>query len=148
LMVDLDNQQDREEGLKEARRSADDLGFEVLLATPNPEREAWVLHGFEPGDASEKSLLEELIYNLGFDPRLRSHRLRGDASVGTAARDAKLILGQLANDLEREERCLKETPLGLLEQRGKDSESKLGEFFAEIRRLLPRAEGRSRQAKS
>lgn len=143
MMVDIDSQPDRKLGLEEGRSSASGLRFRVLIATPDPKREAWVLHGFDAVNAKEKKRLESLAKKLGFDPRFEPHRLRGDVRRAETDRDIKQVLDHLTDgDRERESRCCEDTDLAVLEQRGEVTH--LGPFLREIReRLLPPQSGRS-----
>lgn len=137
LMVDLDHEGERRGALLQVREEAGDRQFVTLVATPDPKREAWVLHGFEPANREEQKNLESLAKSRGFDPRLEPHRLRDDVRRGATKRDIKQVLGELIKDPQRERRCLEETPLQMLEDRGGNTYLKA--FLVEIReRLLPR----------
>lgn len=139
LMVDLDREPERRRTLLILRDGAASLPFSILVATPNPKREAWVLHGFEPANQREEKRLAALSRELGFDPRLEPHRLRDDARRVETRRDIKQVLDHLLdNDRRREPPCWEEVPLELLEARGNET------FLVEIReRLLPRLAGGS-----
>lgn len=137
LMVDIDHQAERRDALIRVREEAANRRFEILVATPDPKREAWVLHGFEPANRQEQKKLESLAKSLGFDPRLDSHRLRDDARRRATHRDIKQLLGHLVKDADRERLCFEETPLQQLEDRG--GKTFLKEFLVEVREhLLPR----------
>jgi hypothetical protein len=139
LMVrDMDHQPERRQGLEQARAFAEKNGVVVLLATPDPKREAWVLAGFEPQDERERGLLAELRRELAFCPCEEPQRLRGRSSLGEATRDIKAVLGRLTQDSwEREAACWRDAPLDFLERRGTDTG--LSEYLEELReRLVPR----------
>lgn len=138
LVRDLDNQPKRRLSLEAAANKASRAGFPVLLATPDPEREAWVLHGFEPQDESEEQRLAAERERLGFDPRIAPQRLRGDRRQGTQSRDIKAVLSTLVgDDPERERQCLEQTSLGTLRQRGEATH--LAAFLEQVEAdLLPR----------
>ncbi len=111
----------------------------MVLATPDPEREAWVLGGFVPGNPEEEKRLKKEVKQLGFDPCVESHRLRGRAgkAAGQEKRDIKKIVKRLTGgDWDREKACWEITPLELLEERGRAS--RLAAYLREIEeRLLP-----------
>jgi len=136
LAKDLDSQPDRREGMRQAR---DEKQAEliVVLATPNPKREAWVLNGFICDGMDEEQKLSHIYQRLGFDPCEEAHRLRYASRASRPERDPKRILGDLTNqNSEREERCWKETALATLQKRGE--QTYLKEFLAEVKdRLLP-----------
>lgn len=137
LMIDLDREAERRNVLIRVREEAVNSGFRILLATPDPKREAWVLHGFEPGSTSEIKKLAKLQEDLGFDPRQEPHRLRDDARRGETRRDIKQVLEHLTDgNRERESGCWEQTDLAVLEARGE--ETHLAPFLREIReQLLP-----------
>ncbi|MCB2263838.1 MAG: hypothetical protein LGR52_13020 [Candidatus Thiosymbion ectosymbiont of Robbea hypermnestra] len=140
LIRDLDNQPERRRGLEEARKEmAPKLGFPVVIGTANPEREAWLLNGFVPRSERENRGLEQATNRLGFDPTRQPHRLRGDTrrSDQEAGRDIKKVLAELvATDPEREQACLRDTPLEVLIDRGR--ETGLSAFLREVHtQLLP-----------
>ncbi len=126
LMSDSDGK-DRRTGLEQVRSLPWD--FPVLVALAHPERESWVIAGFEPQGPAETKALEGLRRDLGFDPRLEAHRLRaGD-------RDAKRVLAALtAGDPGRESACWNECDLDLLRERG--TQTGLASYLEEVRRLL------------
>ena len=141
LMVDLDREPERRKTFERLREEAAGMPFTILLATPDPEREAWVLHGFEPADKVEESRLTELSQSLGFDPRLEPHRLRDDARRRATLRDIKQVLDHLTREsAERQNPCWENCALENLEARGR--QTYLTDFLSEIRsRLLPRIVG-------
>ena len=120
LVRDLDGQPQRRHSLEAAARRAAQDGFTVLLATPDPEREAWLLHGFEPETDEERERLDQHRGELGFDPRIEPNRLRGDSRKDRESRDIKAVLWSLVgSDSERERRCSTEPSLAVLRRRGK-----------------------------
>jgi hypothetical protein len=130
LIRDRDNQEQRRRGLEQARN----LGgwpFPIVIGLARPEREAWVIAGFEPRDAAEEARLQELARRLSFHPVREAHRL------SSGERDAKSALKSLtAGELAREHACLNETPLEVLRARGK--ETGLTDYLDEVReRLVP-----------
>lgn len=119
LLWDTDQEPDqRPEGVKAARTEAQGWApFQIVCGFPDPEREAWVLAGFEPSDEAERQLLEQLHRDLGFSPVLHARRLR-DKSDG-ALRNIKRVLGVLVgDDPDREARCWTEAPFERLRGRG------------------------------
>ncbi|HWO25879.1 MAG TPA: hypothetical protein VNO30_44395 [Kofleriaceae bacterium] len=135
LVWDMDQQpDDRRAGVTLARDEARSwTDFEIVCGFQDPEREAWVLAGFEPRDEAERARLAELQDALGFSPVEHAVRLR-DKAAG-AARNIKRVLGQLTrDDPDREERCWTEPPLEILRERGEPSGLK--DFLDEIERAL------------
>lgn len=106
LVWDTDDEQRvRPDGVKAARDEARRWAtFRIVCGFPDPEREAWVLAGFDPCHLQEHQRLEELHRELGFSPVLHAVRLR-DKARG-ALRDIKRVLAVLTgDDAEREGRC-------------------------------------------
>src|SRR5262249_27987975 len=136
LAKDIDSQPERREGMRQARDEKQ-AELVIVLATPNPKREAWALNGFVCYDADKEQKLSRIRQQLGFDPCEDAHRLRYASRTSRPERDPKRILGDLTDqNSEREERCWKETALALLQARGR--QTYLEEFLAEVReRLLP-----------
>lgn len=138
LLWDTDEQRhDRPEGVKaardEARRWAT-FQFQIVCGFPDPEREAWVLAGFDPCDHAERQRLEELHRDLGFSPVLEARRLR-DKAHG-AHRNIKRVLAVLTrNDVDREARCWIEPSLATLRKRG--MATGLSAFLDELEAVLP-----------
>jgi hypothetical protein len=114
----------------EARRWAP---FRIICGFPDPEREAWVLAGFEPCDEDERARLDELQRELGFSPVLHAVRLR--AKQEGHLRDGKRVLRELTRgDHDREARCWAEPVLETLRARGADTG--LAAFLDEIEEIL------------
>jgi hypothetical protein len=137
LVKDLDSQPERREGMQQAKEERQDQ-LVVVLATPNPKREAWVLNGFVCEDEDEERVLSQLRKELGFDPCEEAHHLRYASRTSRPERNPKRILSVLTGqNFSREERCWKETPLNKLEACGEQT-TYLKEFLAEVREhLLP-----------
>jgi hypothetical protein len=136
IVVDIDDQRERRDGLEQARTEASSwASFRIVLGCPDPAREAWVLAGFVPASDEERARLDALRQTLGFSPCEAPTRLR-DKDKG-APRNAKRVLATLtADDATREDRCLHETPLADLRSRG--ATTSLPEFLDEIARdILP-----------
>lgn len=144
LVWDGDAQlQDRLSGVKMARDEAHRwASFQIICGFPDPEREAWVLAGFDPGDEDERTCLEALQRELEFSPVLHAVRLR--AKEDGNRRNIKRVLSELTGgDPAREERCWTETALATLRARGRDTG--LAAFLDEIEAVLvPLLGGRGR----
>ncbi len=139
LIRDLDDQQERRDGLEQAKAMIDQRVHQVVIGAVNPKREAWVLNGFVPETREEEKALAALRGELSFDPCERAERLT--AKKDTAKRNAKRVLKVLTRDSrEREPRCWKQTSLDLLKQRGE--KTGLRDYLVEVEtRLLPLLEG-------
>jgi hypothetical protein len=151
LVRDSDGDTNRRQGLIQARenprvsRARSDTRpwpFQVVIALAHPKREAWVMAGFRPGNPDEEERLRMLKARLSLDPVQKSHEL--DAREHGAKTDIKRALRHLIpDDWNREQQCLEETPLDLLEQRGQDNG--MAPFLAEVReRLVPILDGTGR----
>ncbi|HCS52254.1 hypothetical protein [Rubinisphaera sp.] len=140
LIRDADNQAERLKGLNQAR---DHFGDEpkIVIGVADPEREAWVIAGFDPSDETEQKLLESERQNLGFDPRTRSHELTA-TNDDQAKKSPKRVLKVLTCDsVERENPCWQETELTTLESNGRSNG--LCPFLAEVKQhLVPLITGR------
>jgi hypothetical protein len=135
LVWDADTQsEDRASGVKAARDEAHSwASFKIVCGLPDPEREAWVLAGFEPCNDAERACLERLHRDLGFSPVLQAVRLR--AKEEGHERDIKRVLGELTGeDPQREERCWTEPTLETLRARGADTG--LTAFLDEIEMIM------------
>lgn len=132
LIRDADNQPVRRDGLNQAR---DHFGGEpkIVIGVADPEREAWVIAGFDPLDDQEHQLLDHERKNLGFDPRTGSHALTA-TNDDRAKKSSKRVLRVLTCDsTEREKPCWRETDLATLESNGQDNG--LAPFLAELKQL-------------
>lgn len=138
LVRDTDGEAGRVESLERVRE-AGAWEFEVLLATPDPKRECWVLAGFDPLNDDEEAALRETRSFLGFDPRIHAERLTAKRDKGK--RNAKKVLQRLMRpESEREESCWQQADLGVLKERGKGS--RLTAFLEEVStRLVPMLAG-------
>jgi hypothetical protein len=140
LVRDTDGELDRREGFEAARKN-DDWPFAIVLALPHPEREAWVLNGFEPQDDAENQRLADERQQLGFDPRKHAEELNPgsefDPNGTPIKRSTKRILKALTNGaFDRERQCWTETDLHVLRSRGQ--QTGLTEFLREVEdRLVP-----------
>lgn len=135
LVWDMDQQRDqRSEAVAAARDEARQwAAFQIVCGFPDPEREAWVLAGFDPCNDTERAQLDELHRELGFSPVLDAHRLR-DKTAGTS-RNIKRVLSVLTGHApEREERCWTEPSLATLRARG--TASGLAAFLDELDAIL------------
>jgi hypothetical protein len=130
-----DEQRERPRGVKAARDDARAWAtFQIVCGFPDPEREAWVLAGFDPCPPAEQQRLEELHRELGFSPVFHAVKLR-DKAHG-ALRNIKRVLGVLTgDDRDREARCWTEPPLATLHERG--AATGLSTFLDELRAVLP-----------
>lgn len=139
LIRDLDNQPERQQGLRQAKVDEGSNDLQIIVGTANPNREAWVLNGFIPNDETETEILREIYEAIHIDPCLESHRLRRQVARGhnRAYRDIKKILAQLTQDnKDREALCWIETPLDTLLERG--TETGLTDYLQDIQKdLLP-----------
>jgi hypothetical protein len=136
LIRDLDSQEERRQSLLDAR-DHEDTTITVVLATPNRKYEAWVLNGFHPADPQEKSELERICQELGFDLCVQAERLAFSSGTARRKRDPKGIVSRLTNDdFDRERQCWHATPLETLRQRGQ--KTYLKDYLEEVQeRLLP-----------
>ncbi|MGH9753175.1 MAG: hypothetical protein ACREA2_10360 [Blastocatellia bacterium] len=136
LVVDLDHQPERRDGLTEARKEVEEAKDQVviLLATPNPKQEAWVLNGLVC-EGHEAQALEALRQELGFDPCHKAEELR--AKDETAKRSAhRVVKALIGESRERKEKCWTDTPLTILRERGEATY--LNTYLIEVEeRLLP-----------
>jgi hypothetical protein len=135
LIRDQDDQEDRRDGLEQARRE-DHEGLVIVVGLAVVEREAWVISGFEPQDADEQTRLDTERQTLGFYPHEQSHELKA-CKDDTAQRNPKRVLRALTGgDFDRERRCWNNTPLSRLRVRG--TENGLVQYLDEVRtRLAP-----------
>jgi hypothetical protein len=136
LVMDTDDEPvERPRGVKAARDEA--LGwklFQIVCGFADPEREAWVLAGFDACDPIEQQRLDELHRELGFSPVLHAVRLR-DKAHGVP-RNIKRVLAVLTgDDIDREARCWTEPPLATLHDRG--AATGLSAFLVELQAVLP-----------
>ncbi|HEX7837676.1 MAG TPA: hypothetical protein VF469_09450 [Kofleriaceae bacterium] len=136
LLWDTDHQADeRRLAVSVARDEARQWApFQIVCGFPDPEREAWVLAGFDPCDDIERQRLDELHRDLGFSPVHHAIRLR-DKDPG-ALRDIKRVLTVLTGeDPDREARCWIEPSLATLRERG--AATGLSTFLNDLEAVLP-----------
>ena len=113
MLRDADAQPERRTGLEQARESSPHHD-RIAIGVAEPEREAWLVAGFQPRDDDERATLASERQRLGFDPCLTPQSLRGDEK-----RSAKKVLATLtASSRDRQHQCLAETPLEHLCERG------------------------------
>ncbi len=138
LVRDTDDEDGRVPSLERVRASGT-WEFEVLLATPDPKRECWVLAGFDPITGDEEAALNEARSFLGFDPRIHAERLTAKRDKGK--RNAKKILKRLMRpESEREESCWQQADLDVLKERGR--KTRLTAYLEEVStRLIPMLTG-------
>lgn len=101
----------------EAARADQSPDFAVVIGVAHPEREAWVLAGFEPRTPDEQARFAELRAELGFNPCEEGERLTSGREVNK--KDAKRALRHLTDgDRDRALACVRETVLETLKARG------------------------------
>jgi hypothetical protein len=139
LIRDGDAQRDRH-GLDQARDEKP-WPFKIIIGLAEPERECWVLVGFEPRDEAEAKRVDDARKRLSFHPVRDAHKLT--AREHGAKTDAKVALDELTEGRrERELACWEETPLTVLEERG--LHTGLTAYLKEVReRLVPVVSGHS-----
>ncbi len=145
IIADLDNQPvDRLKGLEQGRVRGQAVldPVPVIVGAPNPNREAWVLVGFEPLDAAERERLDAERKALGFYPNESPEQLV--AVDERAPRHTKRVLATLTGgDEEREARCWSESGFELLRARGVGCG--LTDFMTEVeQKLCSQIDNRSR----
>lgn len=114
MVVDVDAERTRLDGLKEAR-SLDNPAFAVVVGVAAPKREAWLLNAFVPETDAEKRAVAELASELGFDPCVEGHRLRDKRGE---LRDPKRVLRELVGDVVEDSELLGRASLATLRERG------------------------------
>ncbi len=145
IVADLDNQPaDRLKGLEQGRVRGQAVldSVPVIVGAPNPNREAWVLVGFDPLDAAEQAKLDAERRTLGFYPNESPERL---VAVDERAQNhTKRVLDVLTGgDDEREARCWSESRIESLQARGVGCG--LTHFMTEVeQKLCPQIDNRSR----
>lgn len=103
--------------------------FAVVLASPDPEVEAWYAAGFEPVSDYEARLVASLGAELGFDPTQEPHRLT--AQPNDLPTDSKRVLDALTQEDEERARLCLDTALEVLERRGR--QAGLVSFLEQVR---------------
>jgi hypothetical protein len=143
LVLDSDNDTKRAPGLEQARQAKPwqrPWKFPIAIGVAHSKRECWVLAGFDPNNDTERSILERIREEIGFDPRDQAERL-------TATHDhdklsAKRVLRALTlGNRAREEACWTEANLARMAERG--AGTGLGSFLQDVEeRLVPVIAGR------
>lgn len=126
---DLDRARTRR-GFDQAR-AEDSWPFKVVLASADPEVEAWLLAGFVPHDETEQALLADVRREIGFDPTREPHRLRSTAS---SPKDAKKRFEQLTRNLRARQGACLEASLDMLRTNG--AECSLADFLDDVEREI------------
>lgn len=136
LAHDLDGYAERRAGMEQVRQHVP-WPFEVVLATPQPEIEAWLVAGFEPAADDERARLDALRSELSFNPTTASHRLTSHPN--DASTDAKRVLAKLVDDDdERGMACLDDRE----RLRARGTNNGLAAFLDEVeQRIVPRFGG-------
>jgi len=112
---DTDGDKDMSTRLRDgARAKVAPSGFGVIVATPHPESEAWVVAGALPASIEHKAERRR----LGFDPITHPERLssRRATDKHDAKRVCQALVGGSGNKYEQWERCWMATPLAQLEE--------------------------------
>lgn len=138
LLRDEDGKQDRRTGLSQAREEqnqADDP-MPIVIGLARPDRESWVLSGFQADSDDERACCDALRRKWGFDPCANPSRLPPKGA-------SKQVLFDLTQgNSDREERCWSESSFDDLLARGADNG--LADYLAEIDQfLLPAIAGRT-----
>jgi hypothetical protein len=133
LIRDRDDEAERRRGLEQARAWGSSL-TRIVIGLAIPERECWVLSGFEPKDDAEREKLDEEIRHLGFHPCRESHQLTA-CKDDQAKRSPKRVHAKLiGRDRDRDRECWKVTALSVLAERGADNG--LRDYLDEVRNIL------------
>jgi hypothetical protein len=134
-------------GAREATAASPELV--VVVATPHPEVEAWVVAGIVAETDEEEASHDSERQRLGFDPVREPHRLSSGKRTGK--RDAKgvceAILGEEHAAPDRWARCWERTPLTTLEENG-DGAGLRAYVGAVEKRVLPVLGDRAPQDKA
>jgi hypothetical protein len=135
---DLDNQQERRQGIEQARTEQIDgqPRIEIIIGTADRMREDWVLNSFIPLNTGEKQILEQIKTKLSFDPCEEAHRLRSNSfEEPNRIRNPKVVVEQLTSrDVIREQQCWEETDLEVMRSRGENTG--LTDYLNEIEHRL------------
>jgi hypothetical protein len=133
LIRDMDDQDERRDGLEQARGAFASL-VRIVLGVAKTERECWVISGFDPEDNEERLRLAQESQKLGANPCLASHELTA-CKNDQALRSPKRVLVALTDgDWGRQRKCWQETDLFVLEARGQANG--LADYLTEIKTLL------------
>ena len=133
LVRDQDDQPERNKGLNQAREAHHGT-LAIVIGLAIPEREAWVLCGFEPANEAERKCLADERQQLGHDPRLGSERLTA-CKNNSALRSAKRVLNVFTgSNTEREQECWRNAPLQDLSERGQ--KNGLASYLNDVKTVL------------
>ncbi len=114
LIRDMDDQIERRQGLEQARAWYSPE-TKIILGVAIPERERWLIGGFDAEDDAEMDQLGLETKALGFDPRVNSHELTA-CKNDHALRSPKRVLAALMGDnRERQRKCWLTASLDVLE---------------------------------
>lgn len=120
LIRDDDRDARRRDGLEQARRwmaKHHRLVDRIVIGLAHPKRESWVLAGFDPRNDAERTLLDSICRELGFNPCTNAEQLT--AKHEGDKRSAKRVLDCLrCGDPNREADCWNTIPLEFLRERG------------------------------
>lgn len=133
LIRDRDDQAERRDGLDQGRALFSSR-TRVVVGLAIPERECWVLSGFEPKDEVERELLEEEIRHLGFHPCRESHQLTACKDDQAKRSPKRLHAKLIGGERDRERECWQVTALSVLAERG--AENGLRDYLQEVKELL------------
>ncbi len=130
--LDLAHPRQRRASLEQVRDESPELV--IVLATPFPNQEAWVLNLFQPAE-DEELILAALRQELGFNPCQKPEALT--ATEETAKRSIKRVVKELTgNSRERKERCWMDARLSRLNSDDRGQNTYLKAYLEEVRRLL------------
>jgi hypothetical protein len=144
LIRDQDDQPERQQGLQQGVDHHVGRAL-VVIGLAIPERECWVISGFDAEDDDEQQRLDSVTKALGADPRVTSHELTA-CKNDQALRSPKRVLTALTGEnRERQRKCWLEASLDVLEARG--HRNGLKDYLNEIRAdLVPLITGRQPNA--
>jgi hypothetical protein len=136
LIRDSDNDLGRRDGLNQAR-DHEPWPFAIVIGFAHTKRECWHIACFEPQDDTERSRVDRLRQELGFNPCEKSEELTAKHDAANDKRSAKRVLDVLTSgDRDREQACVLTLPLPEIARRG--SSNGLTEFLNEVvTRLFP-----------
>lgn len=136
IIRDTDRDPSRAVGFQQAR-DAGRWPFECILASCDPEIEAWLIVAWEPDDEDEIERYSAIVAQLTFDPVQHPNRLT--STGGRAERDVKTVLSALIASGRAADERWSTTPLARLELRGVPSG--LTSTIRALRQVLPRLLG-------
>lgn len=132
--LDPDHPEPRRHSLEQVRNESPELI--IVLATPFPNQEAWVLNLFQPTEA-ETQILIALRQELGFDPCQKPEELTATDQI--AKRSIKRVVRELTGgSRDRKEQCWSSAQLSILknddDERG--IKTNLKAYLNEVKQLL------------